>query len=146
MNTKWAHYFWVTLQFGGIFYFLVSGSLFPHNLWVLLLLLDAMVLGLWAIFSMNRQTLSVLPNARPGASLTMKGPYRLLRHPMYTAVFEFLLALLINDFSWARLVVFGAVCVSLLAKVRIEERILTMKYPDYEEYKKSTKKLIPFVY
>jgi protein-S-isoprenylcysteine O-methyltransferase Ste14 len=146
MNTKGLHLLLVTLQFGGIFYFFISGVSFPKNWIVAIIELDAILLGLWAMISMNSKTISVLPDAREEASLTQKGPYKLIRHPMYTAVLELLLALLVNDFSWIRFVVLCLVLTVLLYKISIEEKILSSKYPDYPEYIKTTKKLIPFIF
>jgi protein-S-isoprenylcysteine O-methyltransferase Ste14 len=136
----------VLLQFGGILYFLLSGTIIPVNWYIAIFLVDAILLGLWAIVSMNSKTISVLPDARVEATLTKKGPYKLLRHPMYTAVLEFLVALLLNDFSWLRLIVLLIVVGVLITKISIEEKILNQKYLEYSEYMKSTKKLIPFVY
>lgn len=146
MKIKWLHLLLVLLQFGGILYFLLSGTIIPVNWYIAIFLVDAILLGLWAIVSMNSKTISVLPDARVEATLTKKGPYKLLRHPMYTAVLEFLIALLLNDFSWLRLIVLLIVVGVLITKISIEEKILNQKYLEYSEYMKSTKKLIPFVY
>ena len=144
--TKKLHILLVCLQFAGIFYFFISGMVFPKNLLILVIYLVANIIGFWAIFSMNRQTINVLPDVRNNATLTKSGPYKLIRHPMYTAVLTMLMGLLLNDFSLLRLIIFCCVVMVLLYKINIEERILQVKYPDYQDYSTSTKKLIPFLY
>jgi len=146
MKIRKLHFLLVILQFSGILFFLISGRVIPQNIGVAVFLLGSIVLGCWAIISMNRYTLSVLPDARENATLVTSGPYRFIRHPMYSAVLIFLFALLVNDFKAIRLLVFGAVAVVLIYKISIEEKILFQKYADYAAYCKSSKKLIPFLY
>ena len=145
-KTKKLHILLVTLQLGGIFYFLLSGIVFPKNGFIFLIYFIAIFIGSWAVFSMNNQTINVLPDVRDNATLTKSGPYKLIRHPMYTAVLSFLLGLLMNDFSMLRLLIYGCVVLVLLFKISVEERMLLAKFPDYKDYSTTTKKLIPFIY
>lgn len=146
IKTKKLHILLVALQFGGIFYFFISGIVFPRNPFIFLTYLIALIIGFWAIFSMNNQTINVLPDVRDNATLTKSGPYKLIRHPMYTSVLTMLLGLWLNDFSILRLLIYGCMVIVLLFKISVEERILFAKYPDYKEYSTTTKKLIPFLY
>ncbi len=146
LKTKKLHILLVALQFGGIFYFVISGMVFPRNIFIFLIYFIAFFIGFWAIFSMNNQTVNVLPDVRENATLTKSGPYKLIRHPMYSAVLSFLLGLLLNDFSMLRLLIYGCTVIVLLFKISVEEKMLLAKFPDYKEYSTTTKKLIPFLY
>jgi len=143
---KLLHYLLVTIQFAGIFYFALSGTVFPQNVLVLTLQAISAVLGFWAIIAMKLHTLSVLPSVKQGGQLCTSGPYNLLRHPMYTSVLLLLFALLLNNYTTIRLVVFLIVFIDLILKMNVEEKILIAHYTDYKDYMKRTKRILPFVF
>ena len=146
VNSKTLQYILVTIQFAGIFYFAVSGTLYPQNFLVLILALVSVVVGLWAILAMKLHTLSVLPSVKHGGQLCTSGPYRILRHPMYTSVLLLLFALLLNKYDTFRLVVFIIVIIDLILKMNVEEKILLAHYSDYKSYMINSKRIIPFLY
>lgn len=140
------HYLLVLIQFAGIFYFIVTGTLYPTSSIVFGLELLALFIGLWAIVSMKLHTLTVLPSVKQCGRLCTSGPYRLIRHPMYTAVILFLLGLLVNEYTLVGLLVFVVVLVDLLVKINVEEKLLLAHYAEYKVYMKRTKRILPFVY
>ena len=143
---KLLHYLLVFIQFAGILYFAFSGTVFPQNSLILIIQAISVVLGFWAIIAMKLHTLSVLPSVKQGGQLCTSGPYRILRHPMYTAVLLLLFALLLNDYTVIRLVVFIIVFIDLILKMNVEEKILIAHYADYKDYIKRTKRILPFVF
>jgi len=143
---KSLQYLLVFVQFAGIFYFALTGKVVPENTFVLIFEVISFVLGFWAIIAMKLHTLSVLPSVKQGGQLCTSGPYRILRHPMYTAVLLLLFALLLNDYTVIRLVVFIIVFIDLVFKMNIEEKILIAHYSDYKNYMTKTKRIIPFLY
>jgi len=140
------HYLLVSIQFAGIAFFVFTGKSYPQNWLVLLLGILSVVTGVWAILAMQLHTVTFLPSVRRGGQLCTSGPYRVIRHPMYTAVLLLLLALLLNDYSPVRLMVFLIVLVDLLVKMNVEEKILIAHYADYKDYMKGTKRIVPLVY
>lgn len=146
MRTKFYHYLLVGIQFGILGFYLINHFSFPTNWVSIILLVDAIILGIWALISMNMNTLSALPDVRDNAVLTQKGPYSLIRHPMYTSVVEFSIALVIDWYSPLRLCLLVVLIIVLLVKIIIEERILILKFPEYSLYITKTKRLIPWVY
>lgn len=80
-------------------------------------------------------------------SLSKTGPYKYVRHPIYSggllAVFASAIVIgQIFGFVWA---LFGAFGLSM--KVKQEEDLLTKQFPNkYPLYKKQVKKLIPFIW
>jgi len=95
---------------------------------------------------MRSGKLSVFPDVIQDASLISKGPYKLIRHPMYLAVLLFAGSLILSFFSWFRVAVFILLLADLLYKIHYEESMLTIAFRDYEKYRSGTKKLIPFIY
>ncbi len=91
---------------------------------------------------------NLTPNPRPveDGHLVQTGAYAIVRHPIYAGVILGMLAIglffnnLIGILSAAVLFVFFDL------KSRREEAWLREKYPDYADYCRRTRKLIPFVY
>lgn len=140
------HYLLVVIQFAGIAFFVVTGNIFPQHIIVLIFQLISLLLGVWAILAMKLHTVTALPSVRQSAQLCTSGPYRVIRHPMYTAVLLLLLAFLLNDYSPIRLMVLLIVFVDLIVKMNVEEKILVAHYGGYQAYRKKTKRIVPFVY
>lgn len=81
-------------------------------------------------------------------TLIRTGPYRLVRHPIYTgillAIFGTFLALIP---SLAALIVFAAIVIIFVLKLRREESLMRRQFPDeYPAYQRSVKALIPLIY
>jgi protein-S-isoprenylcysteine O-methyltransferase Ste14 len=74
-----------------------------------------------------------------------RGPYRLIRHPMYAAALLFLWSGVLAHRSTLAFVV--GILTTMIAGLRIyfEERLLRERYPDYAVYARSTKAVVPFV-
>jgi protein-S-isoprenylcysteine O-methyltransferase Ste14 len=90
-----------------------------------------------------RRSLSIIPEVR---RLVTGGPYRLVRHPLYAA--EILAAcafVMVNPGALPVMVLAPFVATQLL-RSRFEERLLTAAYPEYREYARQTRRLIPFVW
>jgi len=103
-------------------------------------------LGLYAVGVMRPGRFNVRPDVRPDAELRVSGPYRWVRHPMYTSVLLTALALVWGDFSFVRLGVWALLALDLILKVRYEEHLLSEQFEAYAAYRRRTKRLIPWVY
>jgi protein-S-isoprenylcysteine O-methyltransferase Ste14 len=80
--------------------------------------------------------------------LITDGYYKLVRHPVYTAVLMTFLGFGLFLNNWISLAfAFLPVFAALIVRMKTEEAALVEKFGDeYIEYRKSTKKLIPFIY
>jgi protein-S-isoprenylcysteine O-methyltransferase Ste14 len=84
--------------------------------------------------------------AKEGHELVTSGPYRFVRHPMYTG--GFLAAIgsaIVCGGAWIfLLVILGAL---FLWRVGAEDKLMEQQFPnEYPAYERRTKKLIPFVW
>jgi protein-S-isoprenylcysteine O-methyltransferase Ste14 len=77
--------------------------------------------------------------------LVSTGPYRRVRHPIYTGILLALTGTAIG-LSWTWLIVVALAGGYFIYSAFVEERNLTAQLPDtYPAYKRSTKMLVPFV-
>lgn len=79
--------------------------------------------------------------------LIKHGIYKHIRHPAYlgTSLFSIGISLIFSSLSGFLLML--ALSSSYLYRIRLEESVLLEKFGDeYREYKKKTKKIIPFIY
>ncbi|HZS14021.1 MAG TPA: isoprenylcysteine carboxylmethyltransferase family protein [Candidatus Dormibacteraeota bacterium] len=98
--------------------------------------------ALWSLAYLRR-SLSIIPEAR---RLATGGPYQIVRHPLY--LFEIMAALgalgavpgLISAMSF---VVFVGM---QMVRAGYEERLLVRAFPEYADYARRTRRLIPFVW
>jgi len=104
------------------------------------------VLLLWAVVSMRLRQLQINPEVAAGAQLVTRGPYRWIRHPMYTGVLLAMGALVLERFTWERAMLWLALLAALLAKLMFEESLLNARFPDYAAYCRRTKRLLPFIF
>ncbi|MCE7988870.1 MAG: isoprenylcysteine carboxylmethyltransferase family protein [Caldilinea sp. CFX5] len=139
-------YLLVLLQFAAILAILLTGPLWARAPWLLAVELAGLALVLWALLAMQLANLHVLPDVRSNAQLVQRGPYRWIRHPMYSAILLATLALVIDAFTWLRLGFWFVLLIDLLIKLHYEERLLAAHYTDYGYYQQQTKRLLPFVY
>ena len=109
--------------------------------------LVALEFGVWAIKSVGENNWSVYPIPNQTSSISALGAYRIVRHPMYTALLLFFLPIALRAdgfFSWT---IYGVLIFTLILKIIFEEKQLTKKHSEYADFKKVTKKrLIPFVW
>ena len=109
------------------------------------LMLAATCLFLAAMVSLG-SNLTPMPCPKPDATLVRTGPYRFVRHPIYAAgiLLAFGWALMVG--SWLTLVYATALLIFLDIKSAREERWLSEKFPDYPDYQRQVRKLIPFIH
>jgi protein-S-isoprenylcysteine O-methyltransferase Ste14 len=82
----------------------------------------------------------VLPEAR---GLVTRGPYRLVRHPVYLGEIGACAGLAIAAPSPRNAAVLAALIGAQAVRMRLEERALTQAFPEYAAYASCTPRLIP---
>lgn len=142
---KYFPYILVILQMSAILFIMLTGDIIPSKKILLLLLILSLLIGFWAIVEMKFR-FNIFPALLSNSSLVTSGPYRFIRNPMYTSIIFMMLILLINDFSYPRLIIWIFLILIFIAKINIEEKILLKEFTSYPEYKAKTKRLIPFIF
>ena len=91
---------------------------------------------------------SVTARVVEGHNLATRGPYRFVRHPIYTGMLGMLLATGLAISYWFALV--GALVVFFIGtiiRVRSEERLLREQFgPEFEDYARRVPAMLPGVY
>ena len=112
--------------------------------WIAALLGAALMV--WAWLAIGPRRLHVLPEVCADAELVTALPYRVIRHPMYSGLLLFTAGLGATDFALWKLIAWLALCLTLDAKSRIEERLLIERFPQYEAYRQRSRRFVPFLY
>lgn len=122
----------------------LTGNLFGVSPVLIAAQLAAVALAVSARRSFPRGSFRVVATPA-GETLLRKGPYRFIRHPMYSAALLFIWSGVLAHISslTVPLGVLG-MCVAG-ARIIVEERLLRVRYADYGQYARTTKALIPFV-
>lgn len=146
MGARGLSYLLVGVQFACLAGILLSGPIIPPApLWALVVMLGVL-LGVWAVLAMRIPEVSVLPEVRPGARLVTRGPYRWLRHPMYSAVLLLGLGLVMGAPSPLRWGLWLVLLADLVVKLNYEERLLGRRFSGYQAYRQRTWRIVPFLY
>jgi protein-S-isoprenylcysteine O-methyltransferase Ste14 len=121
----------------------------PSAAWIYIgLVLTACGLGftIWARRVLGTNW-SAMPSIKEDHELILRGPYRLVRHPIYTGL---LLAIFGSCLAGGRvwnLWVVGMAAILLIVKLKTEEALLARQFPEaYLQYRRRVKALIPFLY
>jgi protein-S-isoprenylcysteine O-methyltransferase Ste14 len=78
--------------------------------------------------------------------LIVRGPYRLVRHPIYTGLLAMVIATLIQQGHIAGVIGLILIFVSFWTKLSNEEKVMRKQFPDqYAAYRQRAKRIIPFV-
>lgn len=130
---------------GGLAGLLITGNLFsPHPL-PICLQAGALLLFFLARVTFGRRSYHVSADPTEGGLVTV-GPYRHIRHPIYTAMCLFTASGAAAHRSWSAGLCLGLILASAALRIFCEEKLVAARYPGYAEYKARTWRMIPYVY
>ena len=86
-------------------------------------------------------TANPVPNA--DGVLVTTGIYSIVRHPIYLGLLIITLGLVVSSGVWAQIIVWVALAVLLVYKMRWEEVLLSAKYKGYAEYMAKVPGIVP---
>lgn len=101
-------------------------------------------LMLWARLTFGRRSFHASATPTEGGLVTA-GPYKFLRHPIYTAILFIVWAGIASHIAMLSCALGIAVTIGLTIRMLAEERLVTEKYPEYTYYAAHTKRVIPFI-
>jgi protein-S-isoprenylcysteine O-methyltransferase Ste14 len=116
----------------------------PTAAWVLAGLGAA--LGAWALYCNRPGNFNIRPAPRAGGRLVERGPYRWVRHPMYSAVMACALGAALAAASLVAWMAAAALVAVLATKAAFEERWMLAVHPGYAAYRERTRRFLPGVF
>jgi len=137
----------VSLQFGLL-------AFMGWRAWVALPILDSAAAALltgsagmanWTLAVNRPGNFNIRPTPRSGGALVTSGPYRWIRHPMYTSVLLGAAGAAVMSHQFLDVLLWLALLVVLAAKAAIEERALMVRFPSYQDYKTQTTRFVPWL-
>lgn len=136
----------IAVQFGCLALFMIYGPLLARQPLPLLLQVLAAGLGLWAIITMRIGNFNITPDIKNTSRLVTGGPYKYIRHPMYSALLLATGASVLNNPIAINLGIWLILLTDLIIKLNYEEKLLLKHFPDYSNYRQNTRRLLPFLY
>jgi protein-S-isoprenylcysteine O-methyltransferase Ste14 len=112
----------------------------------LLLAGTSLALLAWTLLHNRLGNFNIRPLPKTYGSLVTSGPYRWIRHPMYTAVLlgGAALALMADPApGWA---VWAGLALLLFVKSTFEERWMREQHPAYRDYAAQSKRFVPLIF
>lgn len=128
----------------------LSQSLFltptPIKIFGVIILIIGLLIALYARATLGKYWSSDV-SLKENHKLITTGPYKYVRHPIYTGMALMLIGTFIPIDTLLTLILGFLVLAYLIYKLKKEEDLLTKQFPkEYIEYKKQTKVLIPFIW
>lgn len=135
-------YLFMILGALGLFF---TKTLFSAFIPSVLIQIFAVFLMVWARITFGTRSFHLVANPTEGGLVTT-GPYRFIRHPIYTSVCLFVVASFFNSFSLNTIILVLLVFVGSIIRIFCEEHFLLKKYSEYRDYSKNTKRMISLVF
>ena len=120
-------------------------SLFSPSWIVIAAQVAALLLLFWARITFGRRSFHVAANPTTGG-LVMTGPYRYIRHPIYAALCWFSGAAVAAHLSWKTGLCFAVMLGCALLRIFCEERLVSVRYPEYRDYAARTWRMVPYLF
>lgn len=120
-------------------------ALFSPSPFVIAVQLAGVALMLWARFTFGGRSFHAAAEPTEGGLVTT-GPYRFIRHPIYAAACMICLAGVSANVSILSVLAGALLVVGAVIRMRAEEELVAARYPEYRQYAKVTKRIIPYVF
>ena len=148
--------YWVLLVFAYLLLFYGPRLPYPLNLGITpyvaptagaaaVLCVIGLVFAVWARVTLGRNWSGVV-TLKEGHELVERGPYRFVRHPIYTGILTMFFATAVAQGHLSGFVGTLLLFASFWIKLRDEEKLMLQQFPEqYADYRRRTKRIIPFV-
>lgn len=131
----------LVLAIVGLFY---THGLLGHGPVSIGLQVLAILLMVWARVTFGLRSFHLEANPTAGGLVTT-GPYRYMRHPIYAAALLFVWTGVAVNASPLSVALGLAATAMLALRIVFEERLVRQRYPEYDDYARRTKRVIPFI-
>ena len=124
-------------------------SIIPHvapTAWAAAVLCGiGLAFAVWARVTLGRNWSGVV-TLKEGHELVERGPYRFVRHPIYTGILTMFFATALAQGHLSGFVGTLLMFASFWIKLRDEEKLMLHQFPErYADYRRRAKRIIPFV-
>lgn len=133
-------------QIGSIVLILLTGPVIASNIVLVFSQILAVLILFEAAWEMRKTKYYRVPDIGKQNELVRSGIYKYIRNPMYLSELLFCGILVIDSFSIYRLAVYFIFWANFIYKIRYEENLLNRNFAEFGEYKKTSWRLIPFIY
>jgi protein-S-isoprenylcysteine O-methyltransferase Ste14 len=106
----------------------------------------ALALMAWTLLHNRLGNFNIRPLPKTYGSLVTSGPYRWIRHPMYTAVLLGGAALALMSAPAPGWTVWAGLALVLFVKSTFEERWMREQHPAYRDYATQSKRFVPLIF
>ena len=130
---------------GGLATLLLKRAVVSANPAVILGQVAAIALMIWARATFGRRSFHATAGVTKGELVTT-GPYRLIRHPIYSSACLFTWASVLGHLSFLSVAMASVVTLGAAIRMSLEESLLRQRYPEYAAYAGTTKRVVPFIY
>lgn len=127
-----------------ILFFLSNLLVLFTSIPLVLIFLGGLAVGVLGLLSIGRASYSPLPKPTKGNTLSRRGIYKYIRHPMYTGLLLVGLAFVLSRPTVLVLLLYAAFVLVSNLKADLEERLLERLHPAYAAYSMEVSKFIPF--
>lgn len=100
---------------------------------------------IWARVTFGRRSFHAGASPTEGGLVT-SGPYRHIRHPIYSSLMLIVVAGILSNWSLGHALAGCVFIVLFFVRLILEEQQVVLRYPEYAVYAGVTKRLIPYLY
>ena len=118
-----------------------SGNIY----WLIFCVLGA-ALGILTLCYNKMDNFSVYPEIKHQAALITTGPYCYIRHPMYTSLITMMIGIALYNHHWVNALGVLMVAGAVINKANKEEKLLLMRFPEYNDYQRKSYRFLPYIY
>lgn len=104
----------------------------------------AFLLMIWARLTFGFRSFHFAANPTEGGLVTT-GPYRFMRHPIYSAILLFVWTGIATHLSPISVALGLMLTAMLFLRMVFEEALVRRRYPEYDQYASRTKRVVPFL-
>jgi protein-S-isoprenylcysteine O-methyltransferase Ste14 len=126
-------------------FILLSGAVIPNAIVDIMVQVFGLLLIIWAAVTIKMNKDKQTQTLPKGYFFLTKGPYEIIRHPVYAGYLLIMISICEVEFTFLRFIALIILCAAVMLKIIREEYTMTQVVPEYKEYKLKTKAIIPYV-